>query len=332
VVILGNDRFAINRLAPHQPLCSSIPCRYFVDVRRQIRQPLQKGGLTHDCGVIDIEDERPVAVVTGATGGIGRWIALGLARAGHHVVLIGRDRARGEAAWAWIAQQAPQASMALLIADLSLLSATQGLASLILADYKKIHLLINNAGVFDAKPVSTSEGRDRVLATNLLSPFVLTRALLPVLRRGAPSRVVNVGSSTSDRASLDPDHLVLGNRWGMQRAYSQSKLALMMTTFALAKRLEGSGVTANVVHPGLVATRLVRTGGIIGLVWRALAPIALSEEEGADTVLYVSLAPELAAVSGAYFKARRAVPPNPKALDTTLVERVWLATERLVVI
>jgi NAD(P)-dependent dehydrogenase (short-subunit alcohol dehydrogenase family) len=100
----------------------------------------------------------------------------------------------------------------------------------------------------------------------LLSPFVLTRALLPVLRGGTPSRVVNIGSSTSDRASLDPDHLVLGNRWRMQRAYSQSKLALMMTTFALAKRLEGSGVTANVVHPGLVATRLVRAGGIIGLV------------------------------------------------------------------
>jgi retinol dehydrogenase 12 len=246
--------------------------------------------------------------------------------------LIGRDRGRGEAARAWIAQQAPQASMALLVADLSLLSATRRLASLILADYEKIHLLVNNAGVFEAKPASTSEGRDRVLATNLLSPFVLTRALLPVLRGGAPSRVVNVGSSTSDRASLDPDHLVLGNRWGMQRAYSQSKLALMMTTFALAKRLEGSGVTANVVHPGLVATRLVRAGGIIGLVWRALAPIALSEEEGADTVLYVSLAPELAAVSGAYFKARRVVPPNPKALDTSLVERVWLATERLVVI
>ena len=222
--------------------------------------------------------------------------------------------------------------MALLVADLSLLSATRGLASLILADYEKIHLLVNNAGVFETKPASTSEGRDRVLATNLLSPFVLTRALLPVLRGGAPSRVVNIGSSTSDRASLDPDHLVLGNRWGMQRAYSQSKLALMMTTFALAKRLEGSGVTANVVHPGLVATRLVRAGGIIGLVWRALAPIALSEEEGADTVLHVSLAPELAAVSGAYFKARRVVPPNPKALDTSLVERVWLATERLVVI
>jgi NAD(P)-dependent dehydrogenase (short-subunit alcohol dehydrogenase family) len=146
----------------------------------------------HDCGVVDIEDGRPVAIVTGATGGIGRWIALGLARAGHHVVLIGRDRGRGEAARAWIAEKAPQASMALLIADLSLLSATRRLASLILADYEKVHLLVNNAGVFEAKPASTSEGCDRVLATNFLSPFVLTRALLPVLRGGAPSRFVHI--------------------------------------------------------------------------------------------------------------------------------------------
>ena len=138
--------------------------------------------------------------------------------------------------------------MALLIADLSLLSATRDLASLILADYEKIHVLVNNAGVFESKPALTSEGRDRVLATNLLSPFVLAGALLPVLRRGAPSRVVNIGSSTSDRASLDPDHLVLGNRWGMQRAYSQSKLALMMTTFALAKRATSSSLPTVIVR------------------------------------------------------------------------------------
>ena len=116
----------------------------------------------------------------------------------------------------------------------------------------------------------------------------------------------------------------------MQRAYSQSKLALMMVTFALAKNLEGSGVVANVVHPGLVATGLVRTGGIIGLVWRCLAPLALTEEKGADTPLYAALAPELATVTGAYFKGRRTVAPNYRALDPLLLERVWAATEHLV--
>ncbi len=273
--------------------------------------------------------EQPVAVVTGATSGIGRWIALGLARAGYHVVLVGRDRVRAEAAQAWIAAQVPEAGSEVVIADLSLLAATRAIGAQIAARHPHIALLINNAGAFEAQPVTTAEGHDRVLAINLLAPFVLTRALLPALRAGAPSRIVNVGSSTSDHAHLDPDHLVLGKRWTMVRAYGQSKLALMMTTFALARRLQGSGVVANVVHPGLVATGLVRTGGIIGLAWRCMAPFALTEEQGADTPLHAALAPEFAAVSGAYLKNRRAVSPNRQARDPALVERIWAATERL---
>lgn len=273
--------------------------------------------------------EQPVAAVTGATGGIGRWIARGLARAGFHVVIVARDPDRAEAARAWIAREVPGASTELVIADLSLLADTRGAGERIAARHPKIAVLVNNAGIFEARRVVTAEGYERVLATNLLAPFVLTRALLPSLRAGAPSRIVNVGSSTSDRAAIDPDRLVLGRDWTMVRAYGQSKLALMMATFALAKRLEGTGVTANVVHPGLVATGLVRTGGIIGLVWRCMAPFALSEEQGADTALYAALAPEMAAASGLYLKNRRAVPPNRRALDPVLVERVWAATQSL---
>jgi NAD(P)-dependent dehydrogenase (short-subunit alcohol dehydrogenase family) len=274
--------------------------------------------------------ERPITVVTGATGGIGRWIALGMARAGHHVILVGRDRARGTATKSWIDRQVPGASSELVIADLSLLSETRNAGRNIAARYSRISVLINNAGVFESRPIATAEGHDRVLATNLLSPFVLTQMLLPLLLAGAPSRIVNVGSSTSDHAHIDPDNLVLGRRWAMRRAYSQSKLALMMTTFRLADRLKGTGVVANVVHPGFVATGLVRTGGVIGLVWRALALAALTEEEGADTPLHTALSPELASVSGLYFKDRRAAPPNPRALNPDLLERVWRATEQLI--
>jgi len=275
--------------------------------------------------------DRPVAVVTGATGGIGRFIALGLARAGYHLVLICRDRVRAEATRAWIADTIPHSSMDLRIADISLVSATIEIGGGIAASHSRIALLINNAGVFEAKPVTTTEGFDRVLAVNLLSPFALTRSLLPSLMAPAHSRIVNVGSSTSDHARIDPDNLVLGDRWTMMRAYSQSKLALMMTSFALAKRLAGTGVTANVVHPGMVATGLVRTGGIIGLAWGCLAAISLTEERGADTPLHAALAPELATVSGAYFKNGRSVLPNRQALNPPLLERVWMATERLVV-
>jgi NAD(P)-dependent dehydrogenase (short-subunit alcohol dehydrogenase family) len=281
-------------------------------------------------GVVAIGIGQSIAIVTGASGGIGRWIALGLARAGCHVLLIGRDLARGEAARSWIEKQEPSASTEFLICDLSLLSETRNVGKVILSRYSKIAVLVNNAGIFDAKPVATVEGHERVLATNLLCPIVLTKTLLPALEAGAPSRIVNIGSSTSDNAGIDPDALVLGRRWTMRRAYSQSKLAMMMATFALAKRLEGSGVVANVVHPGLVATGLVRANGIIGLAWRCLAPIALTEEQGADTPLYAALAPEFASVSGGYIKDRRTVAPNYRALDQVLVERVWAETERLI--
>ena len=273
--------------------------------------------------------ERPVAIVTGATRGIGRWIALGMARADYHVVLIGRDQARGVATKTWIDWQVPKACTELVTADLSLLSETRKAGKLIAARYPRLTVLINNAGVFETRPTATAEGHDRVLATNLLCPFVLTQELLPSLTAGAPSRIVNIGSSTSDRAQINPDALVLGRRWAMRRAYSQSKLALMMTTFRLANRLKGTGVVANVVHPGLVATGLVRSGGLIGLVWQGLALTALTEEQGADTPLHAALAPELGSVSGVYLKNRRAVPPNPQALDAELLERVWQATERL---
>lgn len=274
--------------------------------------------------------DHPVSVVTGATGGIGRWIARGLARDGHHVVMVGRDRMRGEAAQTWIVDQVPDARTELVIADLSLLSATRNAAYCIASRHTEISILINNAGVFDTARVMTIEGYERVLATNLLSPIVFTQALLPTLLVGTPSRIVMVGSSTSDHAHIDPENLALGRLWRMRRAYSQSKLALMMATFALAKRLEGSGVVANVVHPGLVATGLVRTGGLVGLAWRCLAGFALTEEQGASTPLYAALAPELATVSGAYLKNRRIVPPNPQALDSAQVTRLWTAIERLV--
>ncbi len=273
--------------------------------------------------------DRQVSVVTGATGGIGRWIALGLARAGHHVVLVGRDAARGNAAAGWIAQQAPGSSTELRLTDLGSLRATQRLGREIAAAHPRLGLLVNNAGMFAARRRLTAEGHDAVLAVNHLAPFVLTDALEDALRAGAPSRIVNVGSSTSDRARIDPDDLELARRWGMVRAYGQSKLAMMMATFARSERLRGSGVVANVVHPGMVATGLVREGGPIGAAWRLMAPFLRTEEQGADTPLHAALAPDWATITGVYVKDRAAVRPNPRALDPVLVERVDAATRAL---
>lgn len=274
--------------------------------------------------------EPRTAIVTGAAGGIGRCIALGLAQAGHTVVLVGRDPVRGEAVRAWVSDRALKTPAELIVADLSSLAATQALGRRIARRHPRVSLLVNNAGVFRARRERTAEGHDMVLAVNHLSPFVLTRELEGALRAGAPSRIVTIGSSTSDRARIDPENLELERRWGMVRAYGQSKLAVMMATFEWARRLDGSGVVANVVHPGTVATGLVRTPGIIGLAWRLMALWSRSEQEGADTPLHVALAPELAGVTGKYFKDRKIVEPNRLARDLELAGRVWRATERLV--
>jgi NAD(P)-dependent dehydrogenase (short-subunit alcohol dehydrogenase family) len=267
-----------------------------------------------------------IAAVTGATGGIGRWIALGLARQGFHTILIGRDAVRAQATQAWIAAQAPGAMTEIMLADLACLAATRDLAARIAATHPKLHLLVANAGIFRARRETTAEGHEAVLAVNHLSPFVLIDALQAPLIAAAPSRIVVVGSSTSDRARIDPDNLELTRGWGLVRAYAQSKLAVMITSFGWARRLQPHGVTVNVVHPGAVATGLVRTPGVIGLAWRLMAPFVRTEQQGADTPLYVATSPDVANLTGRYFKDRKAVAPNRRALDAVLAARVWDAS------
>jgi len=272
----------------------------------------------------------PVAVLTGATSGIGRFIALGLCQAGYHVVLICRDQARGARLTGWISAQVPGARTEIRLADLRLLKATRHVGQEIAAAHPRIVVLVNNAGMFTAHRAITAEGREAVLAVNHLAPFVLADVLEPSLRAGAPSRIVNVGSSSSDRAKIDPDHLELTRNWGMVRAYAQSKLALMMASFFRADQLRGSGVVVNVVHPGTVATTLIRESGAIGLAWRVMAPFLKTEAQGADTPLHVALSADWAGVTGQYVKDRKPVPPNARALDRLLVERVVGNTRRLI--
>jgi NAD(P)-dependent dehydrogenase (short-subunit alcohol dehydrogenase family) len=276
-----------------------------------------------------MSNEVKTAVLTGATSGIGRWIAAGLARAGYAVTVIARDEDRAAATLAWIRARTPAAMVDVRIADLSSLGETRATATMILRHTPKLDLLVNNAGVLCARRQVTAEGHERTLATNLLSPLALTEALLPALTAAAPSRIVMVGSSSADRARIDPDNLELEGGWSMVRAYAQSKLALLMTSRALAGRLAGSGVTVNVVHPGLVATEIVRQRGIVGLAWKVMAPFSLTPEQGADTPLYACLSPEMSRKTGLYLKRRRPAPPNRLVADTALAARVQAATALL---
>ena len=271
--------------------------------------------------------DQKVAVVTGASAGIGQWIALGLARAGYHTVLIARDPARGEATRTWIAGQARGASTALVVADLSLLAQTRDAAAAILADHKRIDLLVNNAGLITPKRIVTAEGHETILAVNHLAPFVLTEALQAALRDAGDARVVNVGSASSDRATLDLDNLELTRDWNPARAYGRSKLAIMMATFEWSRRLPG--VAVNVVHPGVVATKIGAIPGIIGVGWALLRPFMIGVEQGADTPLHVALSDQVAGQTGLYFKKRLPARANRQALDRAVTARLWTETMRL---
>lgn len=273
--------------------------------------------------------EQRVAIVTGATSGIGRWIALGLVRAGLHTVLVVRDAGRGAATRAWIAERAPGGTSEVIEADLSLLEQARAAAERIAAKHPRLAVLVNNAGLFSERRRVTAEGHELVLAVNHLAPFVLTQALIDALRNGGPARIVNVGSAASDDTRIDLNDLEGVRNWSRMRAYAQSKLALMMATFAWAERLDGTGVTANVVHPGVVATNIGKVPGLVGIAWTVMMPFMLNAERGADTPVHVALAPELEGVSGRYFKRRKQVQPNPLARDPALAARLWAETERL---
>lgn len=272
-----------------------------------------------------------VAVVTGATGGIGRWIALGLARAGYHVVLVARSAERGAATQSWIASLVPGTSTELRLANLSLVRDTARIGAEIADVHPRIRLLVNNAGMYATRRQMTAEGLDAVLATNLLAPTLLMDTLAGALTAGAPARIVTAGSSTSDRARLRPGDLDPARAYGFfgADAYARSKLAVMMTTFTRAARLSGTGVVANVVHPGLVRTDIVRERGVVGVAWRLISLVSRTPEQGADTPLHVATASDWAGRTGCYVKDRRAVSPNPLALDAGLRAAIESETQAL---
>ena len=274
--------------------------------------------------------DQKVAVVTGATAGLGLWVAYGLARAGLHTVIVARNAEKAAATQSWIAERARGAVTEVVIADLSSLQETRAAGEAIAAAHPRVDVLVNNAGLITRRRQETAEGHEMILAVNHLAPFVLTTALEPALRNGAPARVVNVGSTASDRASLKVTDLEGARSWNALSAYGRSKLALMMATFERARRLEGTGVAVNVVHPGVVATRLASMPGPIGWGWAAIRPFMITPEQGAVTPLHLALSPLVAGETGKYWKRSHPARPNRQAKDATLVRQLWRETERLI--
>ena len=263
-------------------------------------------------------------LVTGATSGIGLETAVRLAELGAEVLVHGRDPGRGAAALAAVrTASAPDASPALFLADLSSLAGVRGLAAAVRAARPRLDVLVANAGVFSAERREAADGLELTFAVNVVAPLVLAGALLPALRAAAPSRVVVLGSASHWTGEVHSDDLqfTAPGAYDGIRAYDQSKLAVLMLTLALARRLEGTGVTAVCLDPGDVATMMLACG------WPALPGIPV--ESGAVTSVYLASAPDAEGVSGVYFEDGAAVTPLAAALDEEAQERLWAVLERL---
>jgi retinol dehydrogenase-12 len=269
-----------------------------------------------------------VCVVTGATSGIGKAAATALARLGATVVLVGRDRGRTEAAAAEIAPVSASPPRA-EVADLASLEQVRGLAGR-LDGLERIDVLINNAGLVLGERRITPDGLEHVFALNHLAPFLLTSLLLPKLMASAPARVVTVTSDAHSAARLDLNDPNLEHGWDSWRSYANSKLANILFTRELARRLDGTGVTANCAHPGVVRTGFGRESRpLLRLGITIARPFMLSPERGADTIVYLASSPDVAGQTGGYYVKRQRREPSVAARDDAAARELWELSEKL---
>ena len=276
-----------------------------------------------------------VVAITGANSGIGRATAQALAGMGATVLAAGRSRAKLEVAVADIRQATGNAEVHALVADLSELAQVRQLAAAIRERTERLDVLVNNAGVATDRRVETADGLELTFAVNHLAPFRLTTELLPLLEASAPARVITVSSALhASVKALDLDDLQLSRgRFGWQTAFNQSKLANVLFTLELARRLEGSGVTANTLHPGVVDTGFGADGdlnGLNALAFRVMKWFLPGPAKGAETSVYLASSPEVDGVSGRYFEKSQEKTLGALAQDPALAQELWTRSEALV--
>jgi NAD(P)-dependent dehydrogenase (short-subunit alcohol dehydrogenase family) len=271
-----------------------------------------------------------VVVITGATSGLGRLAALRLAELGARLVVIGRDRDRIERTLAELRAVGPQAAHTAHWADLSLMAEVKRVGTEIAAAEPRIDVLINNAGAIFGSRRVTAEGLELTFATNHMAYFLLTQALLAPLQAAAPARVVNTASDAHFGRRLDFDDLQTTRGYRSQATYGRSKLANILFTRELARRLAGTGVTANCLHPGFVATNFGQQNSLV-FRWgvRVAMLFAGRPERGAATIVYLASDPAVADVSGDYFYDCRPKQPSAAARDDAAARRLWDESERI---
>ena len=274
--------------------------------------------------------ERRIALITGASSGIGLYTALGLARAGMRVVVAGRDRAKTEAARRFVAEKSGSEHVGTALADFSRLSDVRRLADEIRSGHDRVDVLVNNAGLVSPKYRLSADGFELTFAVNHLAPFLLTNLLLERLKASAPARIITVASEAHRGQRIDIGDLTRPGDWTLRKAYGRSKLCNILFTRHLASRLDRGEVVATCLHPGMVATAIGQRGGLAELAWRLMKPFMIGPEQGAETPVFLSTAPDPRPFHGAYVIRKALVEPDAVARDNDLAHRLWLESARLV--
>jgi retinol dehydrogenase 14 len=273
-----------------------------------------------------------VVLVTGGTSGIGKATALGLATMGAQVGITGRDLERTQDAAADIRAASANPSVDAFAADMSSQTEVRRLAAAVLDTYQRLDVLVNNVGGFWAHRHLTVDGLEHTFALNHLAPFLLTNLLLDRVKASAPARIVTISSGAQSAGRIEFDNLQGVRNYSGQRAYSQSKLASVMFTNELARRLEGTGVTATSVHPGVVRTNFGAEdqAWFFALVSGLVRPLLKTPAQGACTPMYMASSPEMDGVTGQFFANRKPKAANKAAGDRGAAARLWDISSRLV--
>ena len=273
-----------------------------------------------------------IVMVTGANAGIGKITARELARMGAHVIMVARSREKGEAALAEIKSTTGSSQIDLLLADLSSQQSIRQLATDFQARYDKLHVLVNNAGAVFLKRQESADGLEMTFALNHLGYFLLTNLLLDMIKASAPARIVNVSSMAHQQGQIDFADLQNQKSYQGFQVYSQSKLANLLFTYELARRLEGSGVTVNALHPGFVASNFAKNNGFIARLAMNLAKllrIAQTTDKGAETSIYLASSPEAALVTGKYFDEKKAIRSSHASYNEADARQLWQVSKQM---
>ncbi len=271
-----------------------------------------------------------VCMITGATSGMGKATAAALAQMGATVILVARNRSKGETVRDEIRAQSGNINVEVLFADLSSQQSIRELVDTFRQRYQQLHVLVNNAGGIFFKRETSVDGFEMTFALNHLGYFLLTDLLLDTLKASAPARIINISSSVERVGNINLNDLQSEKRYMSFGAYSQSKLATMLFTYELARRLAGTGVTVNAVTPGPVATNFGKTStGIVPAVFSFLFSFARSPEDGARTAIYLASSPEVEGVTGKAFYHSKELRSSKKSYDVELQQKIWQISEEL---